>query len=74
MAGAVPLHSSLDSGLRGAYRRLEILSGEWKLLNSGRRGRARTCDPQFWRLMLYQLSYAPMRLKVYTSADEDEAQ
>lgn len=26
---------------------------------AGRSGRARTCDPRFWRPMLYQLSYAP---------------
>src|SRR3989344_2294816 len=27
--------------------------------HSGRRGRDRTCDPRFWRPVLYQLSYAP---------------
>src|SRR5882724_7854156 len=26
---------------------------------SGRSGRARTCDPRFWRPVLYQLSYTP---------------
>src|SRR4029453_8289593 len=25
----------------------------------GRSGRARTCDPRFWRPVLYQLSYTP---------------
>src|SRR5215210_3033257 len=28
---------------------------EW----AGRSGRARTCDPRFWRPVLYQLSYTP---------------
>lgn len=28
----------------------------------GRRGRDRTCDPRFWRPVLYQLSYAPMNV------------
>ena len=26
---------------------------------AGRSGRARTCDPRFWRPVLYQLSYTP---------------
>src|SRR6476661_1867617 len=26
----------------------------------GRSGRARTCDPRFWRPVLYQLSYTPV--------------
>jgi hypothetical protein len=30
---------------------------------SGRSGRARTCDPRFWRPVLYQLSYTPTGLK-----------
>ena len=29
--------------------------------NSDRGDRTRTCDPRFWRPMLYQLSYAPLR-------------
>src|SRR5215831_2956275 len=29
---------------------------------SGRSGRARTCDPRFWRPVLYQLSYTPSAL------------
>jgi hypothetical protein len=28
---------------------------------AGRSGRARTCDPRFWRPVLYQLSYTPVR-------------
>ena len=28
-------------------------------LKAGRSGRARTCDPRFWRPVLYQLSYTP---------------
>src|SRR6202051_4808944 len=28
---------------------------------AGRSGRARTCDPRFWRPVLYQLSYTPTR-------------
>jgi hypothetical protein len=31
---------------------------------AGRSGRARTCDPRFWRPVLYQLSYTPSALKV----------
>src|SRR5581483_7227984 len=27
--------------------------------SAGRSGRARTCDPRFWRPVLYQLSYTP---------------
>src|SRR6478752_2467170 len=27
---------------------------------TGRSGRARTCDPRFWRPVLYQLSYTPV--------------
>src|SRR4051812_44707351 len=27
---------------------------------AGRSGRARTCDPRFWRPVLYQLSYTPV--------------
>src|SRR5215203_4320411 len=30
-----------------------------KNLKAGRSGRARTCDPRFWRPVLYQLSYTP---------------
>jgi hypothetical protein len=30
---------------------------------AGRSGRARTCDPRFWRPVLYQLSYTPSTLK-----------
>src|SRR5215469_1652933 len=29
--------------------------------SAGRSGRARTCDPRFWRPVLYQLSYTPVR-------------
>src|SRR3981081_4317055 len=29
---------------------------------AGRSGRARTCDPRFWRPVLYQLSYTPVGL------------
>src|ERR1700692_2853863 len=28
---------------------------------AGKSGRARTCDPRFWRPVLYQLSYTPVR-------------
>jgi hypothetical protein len=31
--------------------------------HAGRSGRARTCDPRFWRPVLYQLSYTPIALK-----------
>src|SRR6202051_1999224 len=31
---------------------------------AGRSGRARTCDPRFWRPVLYQLSYTPVRAGV----------
>ena len=31
------------------------------LRNIGRGDRIRTCDPRFWRPMLYQLSYTPAR-------------
>src|SRR3954454_11765655 len=30
-----------------------------KIEQAGRSGRARTCDPRFWRPVLYQLSYTP---------------
>jgi hypothetical protein len=32
----------------------------------GRSGRTRTCNPRFWRPVLYQLSYTPRRPTVYT--------
>ena len=33
---------------------------------AGRSGRARTCDPRFWRPVLYQLSYTPTDPRVAT--------
>src|SRR4051794_30425669 len=39
-----------------------------RLLERYRGDRTRTCDPRFWRPMLYQLSYAPvqvLRARVY---------
>src|SRR5215510_9327016 len=54
------------SGSRAYQTRMErdpsftlrlILS--WLSGLAGRSGRARTCDPRFWRPVLYQLSYTP---------------
>src|SRR6202035_3993417 len=36
-------------------------NGPFKIKDlAGRSGRARTCDPRFWRPVLYQLSYTPV--------------
>lgn len=37
---------------------MTIIGCSFKSL-AGRSGRARTCDPRFWRPVLYQLSYTP---------------
>src|SRR5271168_4520210 len=34
---------------------------------AGRSGRARTCDPRFWRPVLYQLSYTPVGIEAATT-------
>src|SRR4030081_3870352 len=39
---------------------LNIANFFWLLGHAGRSGRARTCDPRFWRPVLYQLSYTPV--------------
>jgi hypothetical protein len=41
---------------------------------AGRSGRARTCDPRFWRPVLYQLSYTPSTLKAsaFSNAERNE--
>src|SRR5882724_431359 len=47
----------------GNRRYLELLLNVanffWLFGHAGRSGRARTCDPRFWRPVLYQLSYTP---------------
>ena len=42
-----------------ARARLIVIFLKQDLVFPGRSGRARTCDPRFWRPVLYQLSYTP---------------
>src|SRR6266851_6177122 len=57
----------LQSGSTAALRKSQNIRERTFFINfsilaapgAGRSGRARTCDPRFWRPVLYQLSYTP---------------
>src|SRR3954471_9744976 len=52
------LPAAINVKMRGTG--LRAAPGSWKPdRKAGRSGRARTCDPRFWRPVLYQLSYTP---------------
>src|ERR1700722_17037344 len=52
------LLSTVDGGPLGGSSFLICANQLFDL--AGRSGRARTCDPRFWRPVLYQLSYTPV--------------